>query len=174
MKNQNTISHFCGRVLVGVFRTPLSPRSLTLFGQAPRQKIYVTWVPKIVHEHSTPGDPAGKLPLIGGVLGKKLYVYVHSCFLTDHSSTAVRKQSSVPFHVLGSLSSPLQNQTEHFKKTMITVGTKITAEPEKCFQELLSERLRIFLQDGLCLELIIVSSNFQALLLLQDKLLESV
>ena len=31
-----------------------------------------------------------------------------------------------------------------------------------------------FLPDGPCLELIIVSSNFQALLLLQDKLLESV
>ena len=30
------------------------------------------------------------------------------------------------------------------------------------------------LRDGPCLELIIVSSNFQALLLLQDKLLESV
>ena len=31
-----------------------------------------------------------------------------------------------------------------------------------------------FLRDGPCLELIIVSSNFQALLLLRDKLLESV
>ena len=56
----------------------------------------------------------------------------------------------------------------------ITVGTKIIADPEKCFQELISEKLLIFLRDGPCLELIIVSSNFQALLLLQDKLLESV
>ena len=31
-----------------------------------------------------------------------------------------------------------------------------------------------FLRDGPCLELMIVSSNFQALLLLQDKLLASV
>ena len=31
-----------------------------------------------------------------------------------------------------------------------------------------------FLRDGPCVELIIVSSNFQALLLLHDKLLESV
>ena len=45
---------------------------------------------------------------------------------------------------------------------------------EKCFQELISEKYRFFLRDGPCLELIIVSSNFQALLLLQDKLLESV
>ena len=48
------------------------------------------------------------------------------------------------------------------------------ADPEKCFQELISEKLRILLQNGPCLELIIVSSNFQALLLLQEKLLESV
>ena len=45
-----------------------------------------------------------------------------------------------------------------------TVGTKIIADPEKCFQELISERLLIFLRDGPCLELIIVSSNSQALL----------
>ena len=55
-----------------------------------------------------------------------------------------------------------------------TVGTKIIADPEKCFQELISEKLLIFLRDGPCLELFIVSSNFQVLLLLQDKLLESV
>ena len=55
-----------------------------------------------------------------------------------------------------------------------TVGTKIIADPEKCFQELISDKLLIFLRDGPCLELIVVSSNFQALLLLQDKLLESV
>ena len=46
----------------------------------------------------------------------------------------------------------------------ITVGTKIIADPEKCFQELISEKLLIFtLRDGPCLELVIVSSNFQAL-----------
>ena len=48
------------------------------------------------------------------------------------------------------------------------------ADPEKCFQELISEKLLILLRDGPGLELIIVFSNFQALLLLQDKLLESV
>ena len=55
-----------------------------------------------------------------------------------------------------------------------TVGTKILADPEKCFQELISEKLLILLRDGPCLELIIVSSNFQAFLLWQEKLLESV
>ena len=40
---------------------------------------------------------------------------------------------------------------------------------EKYFQELVSEKLLILLRDGLCLELIIVSSSFQALLFLQDK-----
>ena len=55
-----------------------------------------------------------------------------------------------------------------------TVGTKIIADPEKCFQELISEKLLILLRDRPCLELIIVSSKFQALLFLQDKLLESV
>ena len=54
---------------------------------------------------------------------------------------------------------------------LLTVGTKIIADPEKCFQELISEKSLIFLRDGPCLELIIVSSNFQALLLLQDILL---
>ena len=57
---------------------------------------------------------------------------------------------------------------------LFTVGTKIIADPEKCFQELISKELLILLRDGPCLELIIVSSNFQALLLLQEKLLESV
>ena len=57
---------------------------------------------------------------------------------------------------------------------LVTVGTKTIADPENCFQELISEKSLIFLRDGPCLELIIVSSNFQALLLLQDKLLESV
>ena len=55
----------------------------------------------------------------------------------------------------------------------ITVGTKIIADPEKCFQELISEQLLILLRDGPGLELVIVSSNFQALLLSQEKLLES-
>ena len=55
-----------------------------------------------------------------------------------------------------------------------TVGTKIIADPEKCFQELISEKLLILLRDRPCLELIIVSINFKALLFLQDKLLESV
>ena len=53
-------------------------------------------------------------------------------------------------------------------------GSWIIADPEKYFQELISEKLLILLRDGLCLELIIVSSNFQALLLWQEKLLESV
>ena len=46
----------------------------------------------------------------------------------------------------------------------LTVGTKIIADPEKCFQELISEKILVLLGDGPCLELIIVSSNFQALL----------
>ena len=33
-----------------------------------------------------------------------------------------------------------------------TVGTKIIADPEKCFQELISEKFLIFLRDGPCLE----------------------
>ena len=48
-----------------------------------------------------------------------------------------------------------------------TVGTKIIAGPEKCFQELISEKLLILLRDRPCLELIIVSSNLQALLFLR-------
>ena len=55
-----------------------------------------------------------------------------------------------------------------------TVETKILADPEKGFQELISEKLLTLLRDRPCLELIIVSSNSQALLFLQDKLLESV
>ena len=45
---------------------------------------------------------------------------------------------------------------------------------EKCFQKVISEKLLILLRDRPCLELIIVSSNFQACLFLQKKLLESV
>ena len=55
-----------------------------------------------------------------------------------------------------------------------TVGTKIIADPEKCFLELISEILLILLRDRPGLGLIIVSSNFQVLLILRDKLLESV
>ena len=42
------------------------------------------------------------------------------------------------------------------------------------FQEWISEELLILLRDRPCLELIIASSHFQAVLFLQDKLLESV
>ena len=57
----------------------------------------------------------------------------------------------------------------------MTVGTKIIADPESCFQEFISEELLILLRDRPSgwLELFIASSNFQALLFLQDKLLES-
>ena len=48
------------------------------------------------------------------------------------------------------------------------------ADLEKCFQELISEKLLILLRDRPCLEIIIVSRNFQASFFLQDKLLESV
>ena len=48
------------------------------------------------------------------------------------------------------------------------------ADPGNCFQELASEKLLNLLRDRPCLELIIVSSKFQALLFVQDKLLESV
>ena len=53
-------------------------------------------------------------------------------------------------------------------------GPKFIADPEKCFQELISEKLLILLRDRACLDIIIVSSNFQASVFLQDKLLESV
>ena len=48
------------------------------------------------------------------------------------------------------------------------------ADPVTCFQEFISEELLILLWDRPCLESIIASSHFQALLFLQDKLLESV
>ena len=57
---------------------------------------------------------------------------------------------------------------------MVTVGTKIIADPETCFQELISEKLLILLRDRPCLELLFVSSCYQALLFWQDKLLESI
>ena len=53
---------------------------------------------------------------------------------------------------------------------LTTVGTKIIADPEKGFQELTSEKLLIFFRDGSCLELIIVSSNFQTLLALAGQI----
>ena len=42
-----------------------------------------------------------------------------------------------------------------------TVGTKIIADLEKCFQESISLNLLILLRDRPCQELIIVSSNFR-------------
>ena len=57
---------------------------------------------------------------------------------------------------------------------LFTVGTKIIADPEKCFQELTSEKLLIFFAGWALSGINYPSSNFQALLLLQDKLLESV
>ena len=54
------------------------------------------------------------------------------------------------------------------------VGTKIIADPEKCFQELISEKILLLLRERPCLEIIIVSNNLQASFFLQDKLLESV
>ena len=59
--------------------------------------------------------------------------------------------------------------------TLTRKGPKIIADLERSFQELISEKLlAIILQDWPCLELIIVSSNFQALLFWRDRLLESV
>ena len=43
-----------------------------------------------------------------------------------------------------------------------TVGTKIIADPERCFYKLASESLLNLLQDRPSLEMIIVSSNFLA------------
>ena len=48
------------------------------------------------------------------------------------------------------------------------------ADPEKCFQELISEKLVIFFAGWALFGINSRSSNFQALLLLQDKLPESV
>ena len=48
------------------------------------------------------------------------------------------------------------------------------ANPEKCFRELISENLLILLRDGPCQEFSIASSNFEASLFRQEKLLESV
>ena len=54
-----------------------------------------------------------------------------------------------------------------------TVGTQIIADPGKRFQEWISGKLLILLRDRPCLEIIIVSSNFQASFFLLDELLES-
>ena len=66
-----------------------------------------------------------------------------------------------------------ENKRVGAPKLRIMQGTKIIADPEKCFQELISQNLLILLRDRSCLELIIVSSNFQAFLLLEEKSLES-
>ena len=42
-----------------------------------------------------------------------------------------------------------------YPRFVLTVGTKIIADPETCFQELISDKLLILLRDGPCLELII-------------------
>ena len=55
-----------------------------------------------------------------------------------------------------------------------TVETKIIADPETRFHDLISENLLMLLRDRPFLELIFVSSNLPAILFLQDKLLESV
>ena len=60
-----------------------------------------------------------------------------------------------------------------FANYLCTVGTQILADPKPCFRELVSEKLLILLRDTPCLELIIMSSNFQGLLFLHDELLES-
>ena len=43
------------------------------------------------------------------------------------------------------------------------------AEPEKCFQELVSEKILMLLRERPSLESTIVSSKFQALLFLHDE-----
>ena len=57
---------------------------------------------------------------------------------------------------------------------LLLSGPKKKRIQETCFQELTSEKLLIYCGIGPLLEIIIVSSNFQALLFWQDKLLESV
>ena len=63
-----------------------------------------------------------------------------------------------------------------FCQNIILLGPPIKADLQKGFQRLIFDKLLILLRDRPCLELIIVSSIlfFQALLLFQDKLLESV
>ena len=56
----------------------------------------------------------------------------------------------------------------------IFAGTKVIADPETCFQELISDKSLNLLRDRPCLEFSLIPSNFQALLFLHHKLLESV
>ena len=67
-----------------------------------------------------------------------------------------------------------KQQLPHLNRFRITVGTKIIADPENSFQELIFKNLLNLLWDWPCLEIIIVCSNFQDLLFLQDRSLESV
>ena len=60
------------------------------------------------------------------------------------------------------------------RESQVPLGPTFFADPEKCLQELNSEKLLILLRERPSLELIIVSSNFQALLFMQNKSLESV
>ena len=123
------------------------------------------------------GEVAGKMPV--GKSGnhrensrKKLLWEFAGQMAADHLSSFQHTLSKAPPCVLS-----WQVQVHVYNKLTCsggTVGTKIIADPEKCFQELISEKLLILLRDWPSLELIIVSSNFQALLLLQEKLLESV
>ena len=71
--------------------------------------------------------------------------------------------------------SQIPNLSGDNTKVHSTVGTKVIADPEKGlkFQELKSEKLLILLQDRPCQELILVSSDFQVLFSVQDKLLAS-
>ena len=63
------------------------------------------------------------------------------------------------------LLSPRKNGlTSLFKEVRVF---KVIADPEKCFQELISEKLLNLLQDRPCPELISFSSNFQAFLFLE-------
>ena len=65
------------------------------------------------------------------------------------------------------LQNPLKRQIigENLAGPLITVETKIIADPEKYIQQ----KLLFFVRDRPCLELIIISSNFQAVLLLGEK-----
>ena len=58
-------SNFC---TLNFFRSPWSP---VLPVGYPDKKIYVPWVPRIVHKTLTPGLPVGRTPVTGGVTGQK-------------------------------------------------------------------------------------------------------
>ena len=51
---------------------------------------------------------------------------------------------------------------------------QVIVDPEKCFQETISETLRTLLRDRPCLELLVFSSSFLVSLFPEDKLLELV